>query len=456
MAARELAINSAADLVFGTAPHPVTTADGLTIGGGAVIPELNFTLPQMAVNASTRREVVDHYRQIITGALARCRDLHQHQVVFEFETLLEMTLDPSLGVEIVKVMRELCDEAEAGSGTRATIRLTPNDTRDFDRPVRMRTSGRLDAMLQLFEEGARAGGDLLSIESTGGKELHDDALMNCNTRQIVFALGVLGVRDMRFLWEKIVAIAERTGKLAGGDTACGFANTAMVLAEKRYIPRIFAAVDRVVSIVRSLVAVDAGAVGPDKDCGYEGPFIKAIAGIPISMEGKTAACAHLSPVGNVAAACCDLWSNESVANIKLLSDMAPTAYLEQLIYDTRLMNQAITQGSVSTLQSLLVASDVGFDPQAFILAPENVIPVARAVANAATPLEGAIDSAQTAMGLMRAAVADGRLLLDDREREWITRIEDELASIPRDESRFVEEMAAEIDTGVVTLREYGL
>ena len=26
--------------------------------------------------------------------------------------------------------------------------------------------------------------------------------------------------------------------------------------------------------------------------GYEGPFLKAIAGVPISMEGKTAACIH--------------------------------------------------------------------------------------------------------------------------------------------------------------------
>ena len=38
-----------------------------------------------------------------------------------------------------------------------------------------------------------------------------------------------------------------------------------------------------------MVCVEEGAKGPDKDCGYEGPFLKAIAGIPISMEGKTAA-----------------------------------------------------------------------------------------------------------------------------------------------------------------------
>jgi methanol---5-hydroxybenzimidazolylcobamide Co-methyltransferase len=258
------------------------------IGQGAVVPELNFTLPSMEINDQTRSTVIDHYRQVMEGALKRCHELHQAEVVFELETLLEMTLDPTLGVEIVRVMRDLCDEAESRDGIKSTIRLTPNDTRDFDRPVKMRSSAKMDAMMELFEEGAKAGGDLLSIESTGGKELHDQALLYCDIKQMIFSLSVLGVRDMHFLWEKIVDVAKRTGRLAGGDTACGFANTAMVLAEKQYIPRIVAAVDRVASITRSLVAFEEGAAGPDKDCGYEGPFMKAIAGIPISMEGKTA------------------------------------------------------------------------------------------------------------------------------------------------------------------------
>ena len=73
-------------------------------------------------------------------------------------------------------------------------------------------------------------------------------------------------------------------------------------------------------------------------------------GIPISMEGRTAACAHLSPLGNIAGACADLWSNESVQNIKLLADMAPTVYYEQLEYDTRLFNQAFKGGKEDILQ----------------------------------------------------------------------------------------------------------
>ena len=91
---------------------------------------------------------------------------------------------------------------------------------------------------------------------------------------------------MNKLWTEITAIADKTGTIASGDTACGFANTAMVLAEKKYIPRVFAATVRVVSAVRSLVAAECGAKGPHKDCGYEGVYVKAIAGTPISMEEK--------------------------------------------------------------------------------------------------------------------------------------------------------------------------
>ena len=89
---------------------------------------------------------------------------------------------------------------------------------------------------------------------------------------------------MHKLWTRITEIAGSTGSIPSGDTACGFANTAMVLADRGFIPKVFSAVIRVVSSVRSLAAVEAGAVGPHKDCGYEGVYVKAITGIPISME----------------------------------------------------------------------------------------------------------------------------------------------------------------------------
>ena len=190
---------------------------------------------------------------------------------------------------------------------------------------------------------------------------------------------------MAFLWDRIVQVAADHGSLASGDTACGFANTAMVLAEMRHIPRVWAAVIRVMAVARSLVAFERGAVGPSKDCAYEGPYLKAITGCPIAMEGAEAACAHFSPVGNIAKATADLWSNESVANIKLLGGMAPTVSLEQLTYASRLMNAAAAAGRELELRDMFVASDASLDPQAYILRPDVVLELAAEIVAEETP-----------------------------------------------------------------------
>ena len=455
---KKLTITNPADLMFGIAPHPVITRRGLNIGGGQVYAELNFTLPVMSINNNSLKEVYNHYREIAEGALERAVELHSPGVVLELETLLEMTKTPAIGIEIVKIMNEVCESFYQKSGLASEIRLTPNDLREFERPAKQRTSTLLEPMMELFEQGMIEGGDLLSIESTGGKEVSDEALMMCDVKGVVFALSVLGVRDMQFLWKKIAALAKKHGKIAAGDSACGFANTAMVLAEKKYIPRIFAALVRVISVVRSIVAMEEGAVGPDKDCAYEGPFLKAITGIPISMEGKTAACAHLSPVGNIASACCDLWSNESVQNIKLLSGMAPTAYLEQLEYDARLMNQALRAGTMHShiLQQLLVASDVYTDPQALILSPENVIRISRALVRGESYVANAINGATEALDIIEEALQSGQMKLAEMETAYLPILREELNSIPENEGDFIEMMLPLLDQNKFTLAEYGL
>jgi len=454
----KLTISDPKNLFFGTAPYPVKTARGLVIGGGIVYPELNFTLPPMSINKETIPDVINHYKEIVSGALEHAVHLDSNGVVFEFETLIEMTKDPDLGVELVKVMNELCETYFQKEGLKSEIRLTPNDLREFERPPKQRTSMLLQPMLELFERGALAGGNLLSIESTGGKEISDDALMTCDIKQFIFSQAVLGTRDMHMLWRKIVDIAAKTGKIAGGDTACGFGNTAMVLAEKKYIPKVFAAVVRIATVVRTLVSIEEGATGPDKDCGYEGPFLKAITGIPISMEGKTSACAHLSPLGNVAAACADLWSNESVQNVKLLGGMAPTVYLEQLEYDTRLMNQAVKEGknSILNLQRLLVNSDIYHDPQALILSPEHVIAISKEIVKGKNYIDAAIRGCQKGLQIIEESIKNGQLKQDEKETSWIDSLKTDLSAIPVDEGKLTEEVMATIDSSKIILSEYGL
>jgi len=444
-------------LIFGAAPCPVETERGLIIGGGRVYPEINFTLPTMEVSSDTLGEMRSQYEEIVEDVLERAVRLNSRGLVIEFETLLEMTKEPDLGVELLQAMNEICERYYQKHGLATEIRLTPNDLREFDRPPKQRTSSYLEPMFELFDRGAKAGGTLLSIESTGGKEISDDALMMCDITQFIFSQSVLGVNDMRFLWSKITEIAETNDAIAGGDTACGFGNTAMVLAEKEYIPKIFAAIARIATVLRTLICIEEGATGPDKDCGYEGPFLKAITGIPISMEGKTAACAHLSPVGNVAAAAADLWSNESVQNVKLLSGWAPVAYYEQLEYDVRLMNEAREAGreETLTLQRLLVHSDIRYDPQALILAPENVIRIASQIIKGTNYIEASVLGCLAGLDIIREALDNDTLKIEEKELMYIDILQNDLENIPLDESAFIEQMLPAVEDKIFP-EEYGL
>jgi methanol--5-hydroxybenzimidazolylcobamide Co-methyltransferase len=455
---KELAISDAAELIYGTAPKPLETRLGMKIGGGVVYPELNFTLPNMNIRQDTLKDVYGQYREIARESLKRAAELETPGVVLEFETLPPMTEHPEIGLEIVKILLDAIHSANDQYGLKGVLRCTPNDNREFIRPPLMRSGRYWDAMLELFEKSAEAGAELLSIESVGGKELHDDALVNGDLRAVIFSLCVMGVRDMEFLWTHIVDIAGRHGVHAAGDTACGFGNTAMVLAERQMIPRVFASVVRALSAVRSLVAYECGAVGPGKDCGYENPILKAITGFPMSMEGKTAACAHLSPMGNLSAATADLWSNESVQNIKLLGGMAPTCYLEQLAYDCRLMNQASSCGCEAhrMMRDWLVDSDARLDPQAYILSPDSCISLAKAIVAEDSHYAAAISVGRTAIGILREGKADNGLKMSDREASWLDRMEDELDDLPDTEAEFIDEMMDEVELEKFRPEEYGL
>jgi methanol--5-hydroxybenzimidazolylcobamide Co-methyltransferase len=450
----ELAISNADDLIFGHCPRPLTVGHGLAIGAGTVHPELNFTLPPMIIEEATMSRVRAQYAQIIDDALARAGALHLPGLVVEFELLPELTCCPEWGAEVTGILRDRIDHWHANVGLPIALRVTPADVRDFVRPPLMRSGEPWAAMLRSFELCADAGADMLAIESTGGKELNDEALLNGDLRTVVFALGVLAPRDMAFLWDRIVEICHDRRVVPSGDSACGFANTAMVLAESRQLPRVWAALVRVLSVIRSLVAFERGAMGPSKDCAYEGPYLKAITGCPISMEGAEAACGHLSSVGNIARAAADLWSNESVQNVKLLGGMAPTVSLEQLSYATRLLNVATAGGGAKQLRDWFVESDSFFDPQAYVLRPDVVVQLAGAIIAEPTAYQRVRRAAHVTLELLRQARTEGAITLSRPETVWLDRLSSQAETLPEDEDCFVDQMAATIDRGKVRLEQY--
>lgn len=453
---RGLAIQHADELIFGRSPRPLRLKNGLEIGAGTVYPELNFTLPDVIISAETMPEIRGQYGQMIEGACKRAVELHVPGLVVEFELLPELTLTPEWGAEITAILRATLDQYATEHGLLSALRVTPNDIREFARPPVMRSGEYWDKMVRSFELCAAAGADLLSIESTGGKEIHDEALLYGDLTAVVFSLGVLASRDMAYLWDMIVDVAAKEGAIAAGDTACGFGNTAMMLAEKRYLPRVWAALVRVLTAPRSLVAFERGAVGPSKDCAYEGPYLKAITGYPIALEGAEAACAHLSPVGNIAKATADLWSNESVQNVRLLGEMAPTVSLEQLAYATRLMNVAAAQGpeAATTLRDWFVASDAALDPQAWVLRPDVVVALAGEIVQETSAYARTRRAALATLERLRQAHQAGEFALPPKEVAWLDRLSRQADALPEAEGELIERMTPTLDPEKIRVTEY--
>ena len=446
------------DFIYGCSKIPVKFKNGMIIGGGAIYPELNFTLPPMEVSKETMPEIVKQYSEIIEDACKRAKELYVPAFVAEIELLPPMTYNPEWGIEVTKVVREVMHEYEAKYNLKSVLRITPVDIREDKQSPHMWHGSHWDAIMKTFRGCAKAGANLLSIESIGGKDLHDEAIMFCEIDKSLFSLGILGARDMSKLWKEIKTIADETGTIPAGDTACGFANTAMVLADRGFIPKVFSAVVRVISAVRSLVAIEEGAKGPHKDCGYEGVYVKAITGIPISMEGKSSACAHLSPVGNIAACVADLWSNESVQNVKLLGGMAPTISMEQLIYDCRLMNTATESGRQNALllRDLLCESDSKYDPQAYVLRPDVVINISKEIIKEDTPFKRSKAAGLVAIQTLRNAISSKNLIVDEKEISWLDMMEMQLENVPDDEEAFIFEMLEKDTSGKIDPKKYDL
>ena len=101
-----------------------------------------------------------------------------------------MTELPEWGAEITAILHRHLAEAYEKHGLRSALRVTPTDIRDQGRPPMLRSGEGWQRLKQSFESCIEAGADIASIESVGGKEVHDQGLLYGDVRSIVFALGV--------------------------------------------------------------------------------------------------------------------------------------------------------------------------------------------------------------------------------------------------------------------------
>ncbi|MGB9717252.1 MAG: methyltransferase MtaB domain-containing protein [Thermoproteota archaeon] len=445
-----LEVNDPSELVFGLAKHPLNYGFGLKVGQGEVIPEVKFFPRTLSDKDPTGFKV--EMQTITREILDRAVELGVTSLQIETELTFMETSKPKLAAEITNLQKSLMEKYFGEHGLKTGLRITVADIRDFREGLR--STSNHDLIMETFEAVSSNGADVLSIESEGGKDVFNHSVIRQDVKGILFSVGLLGSLDMKPLWKDIVNIAKRNGCIAGGDTACATANTAMKLAggvQSTSLPHTLAAIVRAVSACRSLVAYEEGATGPGKDCGYENVIIKAITGFPMAMEGKTSACAHSSLIGNIASASCDLWSNEQVENIRLFGGSAPQVFLEILHYDCKLMNKAIELGKARELRDILVLSDKFDDPQAFVLSPDVAVEIANSIVSENTCYYRRAKAAcRKIVELMKDSQ---RLHLSPPERRFLSHVENVINSLPEDEEPFREQMCRFFSGKVPTFRE---
>jgi methanol--5-hydroxybenzimidazolylcobamide Co-methyltransferase len=430
-----MAYESPEEMIFGTAKKPVQTKRGLVIGGGYVIPEV-VPHPRSG-SEKTLKTLLREFERANEDALERCVLVGHPALVIENEHVFQMTHYPEWGMEIAAQTAQQIDEYEKKYGIKAALRSTIADIRKPE-IVNIRNSDRTQDVLKAFNACA-SHADIISIESIGGKEIFDHCIIRNDITGLLFAQAVLGGRDMQWLWPQIVEIARSHGCIAGGDTNCGQANTAMFLAGgfiSKDVPHTLAALCRAIGASQTLIAYECGATGPGKDCAYENVMVKAITGIPVSMEGKTCACAHMSLCGNVTAAVCDLWANEAVEYHQMFGGTTPAVFAEMLGYDAAAMNASIELGHQKEFQASLIYSDRYRSPHGYILCPDIAWKIGKAIVENNDNLYTRAKAAALTCGNLM--LSDPLLKFTAYEKESLEGYMKELESLPDHEADFID------------------
>ena len=457
-----MAYKDADELVFGHAQQPVSYGFGIKIGAGYVIPEINYAPRPGAEKDSEklRREYVDYISKDI---LNRAVTAGFPNVQLETEWVSQMNQE-KLSAPVVEGQKAICEKYHEEYGVNCAVRHTIPDQREADEGLKPGMGGRSypEKLFECAEIACENGADNLSCETVGGKEFADYAVTNGDITAFLFGVGYLGSLDMTYVWQEFADIAKKNKAVAGGDTNCSGANVSMFMAGgylDNDVQRTFSAVTRAISAARTLVAWECGAAGPDKDCGYEGPIAKAIAGKPCAQEGKNCQCAHADLQGNLMAQVCDLWSNESVEYHPEFGGTSVQCWLGSLGYEVSLMNTAIATGQDKTLRDLYMISDRARGPEGYILAYDNAYKIGQAIAENGNDLYLRAKAAGlTAAKIIQSGYDAKEIALTNKQLDVLGAIIKELEELPDETDKFVEYAAKKYDDLVPNfcMKNYGL
>ncbi len=434
--------DSADDMVFGKAKYPVSYGFGIKVGAGRVIPEVNYA-PRPGTEKDPeklRREYVDY---ISKDCLNRAVTAGLPDVQLETEWVSQMN-QVKLSAPVVAGQKEICEKFYDEYGLNSAVRQTIPDQREADEGLLPGMGGRdyPEKMFECCEIACENGADVFSIESVGGKEFADFAVTNGDIVAFLFGVGYLGAKDMTYIWEEFTNICKKNKTIPGGDTNCSGANVAMFMAGgylDNDVQRTFSAVTRSIAAARTLAAWEAGAVGPDKDCGYEGPIVKSIAGKPTSQEGKNCQCAHCDLQGNLMAQCCDLWSNESVEYHPEFGGTSVQCWLGSLGYEAALMNTSRQLGQDKLLRDMYMYTDRVRGPEAYVLAYDHAYEIGKAIADNGDNLYLRAKAAGlTAAKIILNGYETKELGLTTKQLDVVKDIIVKLEALPDDEDKFVD------------------
>ncbi len=439
----KMAYHSSEDMVFGRAKKPVSYGLGIKTGFGKVIPEINY-IPRSSSEHSEEKLLKEYVKYIAHDTITRAINLGFPDLQLETEWLASMTDNLSLSSAIVSGQKEVLENLHSQYGINLAIRHTIPDIRNSEFGLRnkMDSKKRPENIIECAEIACESGADVLSIESLGGKELTDYAIVSGDVTAFLFGAGILAQNDKKLLWDQLVPICKKHKVIPGGDTGCACSNTAMFMAGGQLdndVQRTFSAVTRCITAAGTLATYESGATGPDKDCAYEGPILKAITGMPISQEGKHSHCAHIDLQGNLMAAVTDLWSNESVQYRPEFGGSSIQCWMGMIGYECSLMNTALATGKETILRDLYTLSDKGRSPEGYLLAFDNAWEIGKTILDdIKNPYLRARNAGLKGAKLLIDGYGKNAIRLSRKQLETLYRIIRDLESLPDDQDQFIE------------------
>jgi methanol--5-hydroxybenzimidazolylcobamide Co-methyltransferase len=207
------------------------------------------------------------------------------------------------------------------------------------------------------------------------------------------------------------------------------------------------------------VAIECGATGPDKDCGYEGPILKSISGRPSAQEGKGAQDAHADLMGNLIASTCDLWSNESVEYHPEFGGSSVQCWLGVIGYEAALMNTAKQLKQDKVLRDIYAACDSFRSPEGFCLRYDNAYKIGEAIVAEGDSiyLRSKAAGTKAAELILESSKAKNGLKLSKHESDMLNKIMTDLKAMPDEEGKFLEQCLKQYkDVTAFNPKNYGL